>query len=50
MATHHEVTDHKQGTMDISSQKKTFAGFVRVAMWVSIVSILILIFLALTNA
>lgn len=50
MATHHEVTEHKHGTMDISSQKQTFAGFIRMAVWVSVVSILILIFLALTNA
>lgn len=50
MAEHHEIEHHEQGTMDITYQQKTFANFIRWAMWVSIVSILILIFMALTNA
>lgn len=50
MATHHEVTEHEHGSMDITAHKKTFAGFIRVATWVSVISILILIFMALTNA
>lgn len=50
MATHHEATEHKHGTMDVTTHKRTFAGFIRVAMWVCVVSILILIFMALTNA
>ena len=51
MATHHhESTEHKIGTMDITEQKKTFAGFIRFATWVAILSILVLIFMALVNA
>ena len=47
---HHEVTEHKIGTMDISEQQRTFAGFIRLATWATILSILVLIFLALVNA
>lgn len=50
MATHHEVTEHKVGTMDITHHQKTFAGFIRAATWVTVLAILVLIFLALTNA
>ena len=51
MATHHhDTTDHKIGTMDITEQKKTFAGFIRFATWVAILSILVLIFMALVNS
>lgn len=44
------MAEHKHGEMDITSQQKTFEGFVR---WVTngaIVSILILIFLAIFNS
>lgn len=50
MATHHPVTEHKPGTMDITHHEKTFAGFVKTCMWVAIAAICVLIFLALTNA
>ena len=51
MATHHhETTEHKVGTMDISEQQRTFAGFIKLATWTTILSILVLIFLALANA
>ncbi|MDB6176732.1 aa3-type cytochrome c oxidase subunit IV [Paracoccus sp. Z330] len=50
MATHHEITDHKQGEMDITEQRKTFAGFIRMAIWVCVVSIAVLIFMALSNS
>ncbi|MDP0927477.1 aa3-type cytochrome c oxidase subunit IV [Paracoccus onubensis] len=50
MATHHEVTEHEHGSMDITEHRKTFAGFVRVSTWTAVISILVLIFLALTNA
>lgn len=39
-----------QGTMDVSGHKKTFAGFIRAAMWVTGLSLAVLIFLALANA
>lgn len=50
MTSHHEITDHSHGDMDTTEQEKTFVGFIRLASWVAILSILVLIFLALTNA
>lgn len=41
---------HVHGSMDTREQEKTFAGFLRVSVWVGAVSIGILIFLALTNS
>ena len=50
MASKHDVTEHKIGTMDITEQKRTFVGFIRFASWVAGLSILTLIFLALVNS
>ncbi|ABL68546.1 aa3 type cytochrome c oxidase subunit IV [Paracoccus denitrificans PD1222] len=50
MASHHEITDHKHGEMDIRHQQATFAGFIKGATWVSILSIAVLVFLALANS
>ncbi|WP_299840923.1 aa3-type cytochrome c oxidase subunit IV [uncultured Paracoccus sp.] len=50
MATHHEVTEHKHGEMDITQHQKTFAGFVKLSTWVVIISLGVLVFMALTNA
>lgn len=50
MATHHEITEHKIGSMNIREQQKTFKGFIKMATWVVVLSILVLIFMALTNA
>lgn len=50
MATHHETTQHKHGEMDITAQQKTFVGFIRMAVWVTVISIVVLIFMALVNA
>ena len=44
------MADHKHGEMDIEVQEKTFNGFVRWVTNVTIVSILILIFLAIFNS
>lgn len=41
---------HKHGSMDTREQEKTFAGFIKLAIWVAAVSIGILIFMALVNA
>lgn len=49
-AQHHEVTEHKLGTMDITEQEKTFAGFIKFAIWTSVLSIMVLVFLALANS
>lgn len=39
--------DHKRGDMDTSEQEKTFAGFMKLSMYVGIVAILIVFFLAI---
>lgn len=49
MADHHQV-EHAQGTMDIRAQEKTFAGFIRLSMWVACIAIGVLIFLGLANS
>ena len=43
------MADYKPGSMDIRTQEKTFAGFVRMVSWGAGISIGILIFLALVN-
>jgi hypothetical protein len=56
MARHEHGHDHDHrhvhvpGTMDITQHERTFNGFVKWCMWVVIVSIVVLIFLALVNA
>ena len=44
------ATDHKHGSMDVTSQEKTFEGFIRVSIWVAAISIGVLIFLAIFNS
>lgn len=44
------ASKHEHGSMDTTAQEKTFAGFMRAAIWVGGVSISILIFLALVNS
>lgn len=44
------MAEHKQGSMDIRVQEKTFDGFVRMVTWGIVISVGILIFLALANA
>lgn len=48
MADHN--ADHKHGSMNIRDQEKTFAGFIRMSVWVAAISIGILIFMALVNS
>ena len=50
MTTHHEITDHEQGTMDVTQQQQTFEGFLKFAGWTVVLSILALIFTALVNS
>ena len=42
--------EHVPGSMDIRAQEKTFAGFIRMSIWVSVIAIGVLVFLGLTNA
>ena len=44
------MAEHKHGSMDTKVQEKTFAGFVKMSTWGAVISILVLIFMALTNA
>ena len=44
------MAEHKHGSMDIKVQEKTFAGFIRMVTWGTVLSIGILIFMALANA
>jgi hypothetical protein len=41
--------EHKHGTMDITVQEKTFAGFVRVMTWTAILVAVFLVLLAMFN-
>jgi len=49
MADHHHA-EHVQGTMDIRAQEKTFAGFIRLSIWVACIAIGVLIFMGLANS
>ena len=44
------MADHKHGSMDIRDQEKTFDGFVRWSIRVAVFSIIVLVFLALSNS
>lgn len=44
------MADHKHGEMDVTTQEKTFEGFVSWVVYVTIVSLLVLIFLAIFNS
>lgn len=50
MASHHEITEHKHGEMDIRAQEATYAGFIKFSTWASVLAIVVLIFMALSNA
>lgn len=43
------MADYEHGSMDVTEQQKTFAGFVKAAALVLVVSALALIFLAFTG-
>lgn len=49
MADHHQP-EHVHGSMDIRAQEKTFAGFIRMSVWVVGVVVAVLVFMALVNA
>lgn len=44
------MSEHKPGSMDIRAQEKTFAGFIKFAIWGAVISVLVLIVMALSNA
>jgi hypothetical protein len=44
------MTEHKHGEMDITTQERTFAGFIRMVTWSCVIIIGILILLAIVGA
>lgn len=44
------MAEHEPGTMNITTQERTFAGFIRFMTWAAIAAIVVLIFLALAGA
>jgi len=47
MADDHD--DHTPGSMDIRGHQKTYAGFIRIAIWGIVISLGALVFLTLSN-
>lgn len=44
------MAEHKQGSMDIRTQEKTFDGFVKMVTWGTVISLGIVVFMALANS
>ena len=44
------MADHEHGTMEITAQEKTFEGFIRWSIRITVASIAVLIFLAIFNS
>jgi hypothetical protein len=45
-----KMAEHKHGTMDTTTQEKTFEGFIKACVRVALFSIGVLIFLAIFNS
>lgn len=43
------MAEYKHGEMDIEDHEKTFAGFIKLVTWGSIVTIVVIIFIGLVN-
>ena len=43
------MSEHEHGSMDVTEQERTFAGFMRATVWACVIIALVLIFLALTQ-
>lgn len=44
------MAEHEHGSMSTTQQEKTFAGFMRWSIWVTVAVLVILVFLALVGA
>lgn len=44
-----DMADHTPGEMDISEQKRTFEGFIKYGIWLSVVVALLLVLLAIVG-
>ncbi|MFN4061705.1 aa3-type cytochrome c oxidase subunit IV [Paracoccus hibiscisoli] len=49
MADYDNKPEATQGSMDLSEHKKTFSGFIRASVWITGLSLGVLVFLALVN-
>ncbi|MEM7268128.1 MAG: aa3-type cytochrome c oxidase subunit IV [Pseudomonadota bacterium] len=43
------MAKYKPGEMDVSEQEKTFDGFIKAGVWLSVITIVILVFLAIVG-
>ncbi len=46
----HHDDHHTHGSMSVRDHEKTFAGFIRLSTWGAALAILVVIFMALSNA
>lgn len=44
------MAKHELGSMDISSQEKTFAGFIKAVTWSTVAIVVFLVFLAIVGS
>lgn len=44
------MSEYKHGSMDISSQEKTFKGFIKGGIWLIGITFAVLVFLAVFNS
>jgi hypothetical protein len=49
MAGQHDQGEHKHGSMDVTAQERTFAGFMQKVVWGAGIAIALLVFAALVN-
>ena len=42
--------EHIHGKMDVTEQEKTYAGFIKAGIWLVVICILVLLFMAAVNA
>ena len=43
------MADHEHGSMDVTEQEKTFEGFIRWSAYTTVLVVIVLVFLALTQ-
>ena len=44
------MAEYKHGSMDITNHQRDYEGFIRLAGWVCVVALLVLVFLAVFNS
>ena len=45
-----EMAEYKHGSMNVTYNEKLFAGFVKMSVWVCVIAIFVLLFLAVFNS